>query len=213
MTDLSFHCVDVVPERLAAGPTLLFRLRIAAPTGTTIHAIALRVQVHLEPKRREHSPQETEMLNYLFGEPSRFGDTIPPLQLTNTSVMVPGFAGSTEVEVPVPCTYDLEVAAGRYLHALEDGAVPMTLRFAGTVFGRGDTGFWVEQVPRHHDVSYRMPVAVWRELMDLYFPGSAWIRVRRDTLDALVRFKATQSLSTWDATLEALLPRAEDATP
>ena len=133
MTDLSFHCVDVVPERLAAGPTLLFRLRIAAPTGTTIHAIALRVQVHLEPKRREYSPQETEMLNYLFGEPSRFGDTIPPLQLTNTSIMVPGFAGSTEVEVPVPCTYDLEVAAGRYLHALEDGAVPMTLRFAGTV--------------------------------------------------------------------------------
>ncbi|GDY28759.1 DUF6084 family protein [Gandjariella thermophila] len=211
MTDLSFDCVDVAPQRLAAAPTLLFRLRIGAPSGLRIHAIALRVQIHIEPRQREYSAEEGELLGHLFDEPGRWGQPPQSLELANTSIMVPGFVGSTEIELPVPCTYDLEVAAGKYLHALEDGAVPMVLMFSGTVFGRGDTGFWVEQVPWRHRTAHRMPVRVWRELMDLYFPDAAWIRVHRDTLDALLRYKAGQSLPTWDTALASLLP--QDATP
>jgi hypothetical protein len=211
MTDLSFECVVVVPQRLAAAPTLLFRLRIGAPAGLRIHAIALRVQIRIEPRQREYSAKERELLGYLFDEPGRWGHPPQSLELANTSIMVPGFVDGTEVELPVPCTYDLEVAAGKYLHALEDGSVPMVLLFSGTVFGRGDTGFWVEQIPWRHRTSRHMPVAVWRELMDLYFPDAAWIRVHRDTLDALLRYKAGQSLPTWDTALASLLP--QDATP
>lgn len=210
-TDLSFDCVDVVPQRLAAGPTLLFRLRIATPNEQRVHAIALRVQIRIDPRERDYTAHETEVLGYLFGEPCRPGETPQPLEFANVSIMVPGFAGGTEVELPVPCSYDLEVAAGKYLHALEDGEVPMLLQFSGTVFGRNDTGFWVDQIPWRHHAEYRMPVTVWRELMDLYFPGSAWIRVHRDTLDALLRYKATQALPSWDTALESLLP-TEDAT-
>jgi hypothetical protein len=44
--------------------------------------------------------------------------------------------------------------------------------------------------------------------MDLYFPNSGWLRVGRDTLDALQRFKASRALPTWDQALEQLLKQA-----
>ena len=44
--------------------------------------------------------------------------------------------------------------------------------------------------------------------MDLYFPGGGWIRVSRDTIDALQRFRAARVLPTWDVTFEQLLKEA-----
>ena len=55
--------------------------------------------------------------------------------------MVAGFAGETEVDLPVACTYDFEVAAAKYLHALGDGEVPLLLLFSGTVFVARRAGF------------------------------------------------------------------------
>ncbi len=59
------------------------------------------------------------------------------------------------------------------------------LLFSGTVFTRGETGFAVEQLSWSLEARCRLPVAVWRELMDHYFPGGGWIRLDRETLDAL----------------------------
>jgi hypothetical protein len=53
-----------------------------------------------------------------------------------------------------------------------------------------------------------MPVSVWRELVDAHFPGSAWLRCSRETLDALSSYKARNALPTWDATLAELLAQA-----
>jgi uncharacterized protein DUF6084 len=208
MAELVFDCLDAKPDRWAAVPTLLFRLRIADAGGQRIHTIALRCQLRIEPQRRRYSPEESDGLLDLFGEPARWGETLKPLQFANVSMMIPGFQGSTELDLPVPCTYDFEVAAAKYLHALGDGEVPLLLLFSGTVFARGGDGMAVEQVPWHKEASYRMPVKVWRELMDLYFPDSAWIRLRRDTLDDLQRFKARAALPTWDQALAVLLERA-----
>jgi hypothetical protein len=123
--------------------------------------------------------------------------------------VVPSFTGTTEVDVPVVCTYDFEVGAAKYLHALSGGEVPMLLLFSGTAFRRTDDGrFEVEQVPWHLESRYRVPVAVWRELMDRFFPGGGWIRVHRDTLDALQRFKAERALPTWEDAFAALLKQA-----
>jgi hypothetical protein len=209
MAELSFDCLDVYPQRYAAAPTLLFRVRVAEVSGASIHAIALRCQIRIEPQRRRYDKHESEALAYLFGAPSRWGETLKPLQFTSVSAMVPSFTGATDIEIPVPCTYDLEVAAGKYFHALEEGVVPLILLFSGTVFGKGEKGFWVDQVPWHKDAQFRMPVAVWRDLMDLYFPNDAWIRLRRDTVDALLRYKAEHAIPTWDAAMEKLLARAE----
>jgi hypothetical protein len=208
MAELVFDCLDAKPDRWAAVPTLLFRLRIADAGGQRIHTIALRCQLRIEPQRRRYSPEESDGLLDLFGEPARWGETLKPLQFAHVSMMIPGFQGSTELDLPVPCTYDFEVAAAKYLHALDDGEVPLLLLFSGTVFAKGEEGMSVEQVPWHREASYRMPVKVWRELMDLYFPNSAWIRLRRDTLDDLQRFKARAALPTWDQALAVLLERA-----
>jgi hypothetical protein len=211
VSELVFDCVGARPDRYAAVPTIQLELRISETTGERVHAIALRCQVRIEPQRRRYSPEEADGLLDLFGEPARWGDTLKPMQFANVSLMVPGFEGSTELELPVPCTYDFEVAAAKYLHALGDGEVPLLLLFSGTVFTKGAGGFAVGQVPWHKEAAYRMPARVWREVMDLYFPNSGWIRLRRDTLDALQRYKAERALPTWEDALEGLLKQAREA--
>ena len=211
MTDLVFDCVGARAERWAVAPTLTFLIKVAETAGEAVHGIALRCQIRIEPQRRRYSAQEADGLLELFGETQRWGDTLRPMQFATVSVMVPSFSGSTEIELPVPCTYDFEVAASKYLHALGDGEVPLLLLFSGTVFTKGISGFSVGQVPWHKEATYRLPVSVWREIMDRFFPGSGWIRVRRDTLDALQRFKAVRALPTWDEAFEALFKEAGEA--
>ena len=205
MAELTFDCIDVRPLKYAASPTLAFKLRISELTSQPIHAMALRVQIRIEPQRRRYSGEESELLTNLFGEPSRWGETLKPFQFTTVSVMVPGFTGATEVDAEVACTYDLEVAAGKYFHALAEGVVPMVLLFSGTVFGKGGPGFWVEQVPWHTQAECRMPVKVWDELMERYFPNVAWIKLHKETVDALLKYKARHAIPTWDKAMEQLL--------
>jgi hypothetical protein len=210
MSDLSFAVLGARAVPYAAVPTLVFRLRIAEATGERIHTIALRCQIQIEPRRRHYSADEEERLLELFGEPQRWGQTLKTILWTHASLMVPGFTGSTEVDLPVTCTYDFEVTAAKYFHGLDDGEIPLLLLFSGTVFTRGQSGFSVEPVPWEKEASFRLPVRVWRELMDHYFPGSAWIRLRRDSLDALHRFRGRRALPSWDDALEVLLQGAEE---
>jgi len=205
MAELTFDCIDVRPLKYAASPTLAFKLRISELTGQPVHAMVLRVQIRIEPQRRRYTDDESELLTHLFGDRSRWGETLKPFQFTTSSVTVPGFTGATEVDAEVPCTYDLEVAAGKYFHALSDGVVPMVLLFSGTVFGKGGPGFWVEQVPWHTQAECRMPVTVWDELMSRYFPNVAWIKLPRETVDALLKYKAQHAIPTWEAAIERLL--------
>lgn len=208
MSELVFDCVDVRPDRYAAGPTLLFTLRIAETTGSSIHAIALRCQLRIEPQRRRYDRDETERLVDLFGDGSRWGETLKPMQLANVSVMVPSFTGAVEVEMSVGCTYDQDIASTKYFQGLGDGEIPLLLLFSGTVFEKAGSGFSVHQVPWHKEARFRLPVAVWKETMDLHFPGQVWIRMREETLGSLQRFKSRQVLATWDDTFEALLKEA-----
>ncbi len=205
MTDLVFHCIDAQPDRYAAVPTLQLKLRISETTGAQVLAIALSCQIRIEPQRRRYSPEEADGLLELFGEPPRWGDTLKPFLWTHASTMVSGFSDATEVDLPVPCTYDFEVAAAKYLHALGEGDVPLVLLFNGTVFSASG----VEPVPWHKEASFKMPAGVWRQMMDLYFPNSGWVRLRRDTLDDLERFKASRALPTWEQAVEVLLKEAE----
>jgi hypothetical protein len=135
-----------------------------------------------------------------------------PFPWTHVSTVLAGFTGSTEVDLPIECTYDFDVAAAKYLHSLADGDIPLRLLFSGTVFTRGTSGFAAEPVPWDREAAYRLPVAVWRGVMDLYFPDSGWVRVRRDVLDRLRRFRAERALPTWDQAIEQLLKQAGEAT-
>jgi hypothetical protein len=209
VSELVFDCVGARAERWAVAPTTTFIIKVAETAGESIHGIALRCQIRIEPVKRRYSDAEGEKLDDLFGERSRWGDTMKPLQLAFAAQMVPSFTGSTEIELPVPFTYDFEVATSKYFHALEDGDVPLLLLFSGTIFVKTEQGFRVEQVPWHKEASFRLPVATWREMMDAHFPNSAWVRVRRETMDALSRYRSGRALPSWDDTFTSLL--GEDA--
>ena len=206
MSPVSFEIVGARVEAYAAVPTLDLRLRITAVE--PVHALALRSQIMIEPKRRHYGPDEERRLTELFGETPRWGETLRPFLWTNVSTVITAFTDTTEVDLPIACTYDFEVAAAKYMHALDDGEIPIVAMFAGTVFARSANGLNASPVSWSEEASYRLPVALWRDMMDLYFPNSGWLRLRRETLDALHRYKTDRALLSWDETLERLLKEA-----
>ncbi len=208
MSELNFKVEGARAEPYAAVPTISLGLRVEDDSGASVNAIALRCQIQIEPQRRRYSGEEEPRLAELFGDTPRWGDTLKPFLWTNVSQMVTAFEGSTLVQMPVQCTYDFEVAATKYLHSLDDGEIPLLLLFSGTVFTRNGAGLQASQVPWHADASYRLPVSVWRTMMDFYFPNSGWLRLRRETLDQLLKLKAKLAMPTWDDVLEALMKEA-----
>ncbi|AXI77249.1 DUF6084 family protein [Peterkaempfera bronchialis] len=210
MTELSFACVGVRADPYAAGPTLVLRLRISASGGERVHALALRCQLRIEPSRRSYGPGEADRLSDLFGERSRWESTLHPLQFAQVSVVVPGFTDETEVDLPVPCTYDMDVASAKYFAALEDGEAPLLLLFSGTAFC-GPGGFRVQPVPWDREAVCRLPVRVWREMIGHHFPGCGWIRLPSAAMDALLAYRSRNALPSWEATVRALLDAADEA--
>ena len=208
MIDLSFACVGVRADEYAAGPTLVFRLRITGDPDTRVHAIALRCQIRIEPSRRSYQASEAEALGDLFGERSRWGSSLLPLQFAHASLMVPAFTGQIEVDLPVPCTYDLDLAATRYFHGLEDGEIPLLLLFSGTAFA-GPKGFQVQQVPWDREASIGVPAQLWRTMIDQHFPGCGWLRLPGAAMDALLAYRSRHALPSWEATVESLLAAAD----
>ena len=208
MAELAFDCIGARVDRYAVVPSLSLILRISETSGQRVEAIALRCQIRIEPARRRYSGVEAERLNDLFGDTERWADTLKPMQFSTVATMVPGFSGACEVDLPVPFTYDLEVGSARYFDSLEAGEIPLLLLFSGTVFTLTDGRMQVQQVPWSKEAAYRLPVSVWREAIDAHFPNSAWIKMSRQTLEDLQRFKSAYALPTWDMTLEALLARA-----
>jgi Family of unknown function (DUF6084) len=191
----------------AAIPTLRFVVGVdTVGTAAEVRSVALNVEVRIAATRRRYEPQERDRLVELFGHPDDWGRNLKTFHWTALTANVPPFTGSTEIELPITCTYDLEVAASRYLDALEDGEVPLEFLFSGTVFyAAADGRLQIGRIGWDKDASYRMPVTVWREMIDRYFPDSAWIRLRRDSFDRLVAYKARHTLPTWEQVVERLL--------
>ena len=206
--DVDFTCEDVVADRYAAGPTVVFKMRATETSGAHVHALALRCQARVEPVRRSYSDSEAAQVVDLFGERSRWGQTMQTMQLAFMTQVLPGFTGSTTFELVMPCSYDIEVAAHKYLAGLEDGLVPLVLLFSGTVFTGSPGTISVVPVPWHKEVSVRMPVTVWREAMDVHFPGQAWLRLERGSYDRLAAYRGSRGLTGWDEAIAALLEEA-----
>jgi hypothetical protein len=213
VTALEFAVRDVVAAEHAVAPHLVAKLRVTETSGDAVHALLLRCQVKIDAQRRRYGDAEAGGLLDLFGPRERWTDTLRPFLWIHATAVVQGFTGVTDVDLVLPCTYDVEVTASRYLHALRDGAVPLELLFSGTVFARGASGYEVTQLPWDREARYDLPVATWRELMDRFFPNAAWLRLDRDTLDALGRYKSERGLLTWDETVTALLDRAAPERP
>jgi hypothetical protein len=205
VVDLTFTCVDAEADRYAATPLIQLHLRVEETTGTPVHALALRCQIRIEPIRRRYNDEEAEGLADLFGDRSRWGETLKPIQLAFVTQMVPGFTGTTEVDLQLPCSYDFDVAAHKYLYAVREGGVPLLLLFNGTIFTGSPGTLSVTPVAWQKETTYQLPVAVWRAAMDQHFPGAAWMRLRQDTFDRLYRYRTREALPGWDDAIERLL--------
>ncbi len=191
----------------AAAPLLALKLSITnADAAELIQSVALRCQIQLEVTRRRYSATEQERLLDLFGEPERWGQTLRTMLWTHVSVVVPPFTGSTVVDLPVPCTFDFTVAATKYFAGLDDGEIPLCLLFSGTVFYEAAEGaLQTTQISWEKEAKYRLPVQVWQQMMDMYYPNLAWLSLRRDVFDRLAQYKRQRGLPTWEQTLESLL--------
>jgi hypothetical protein len=209
MAEVDFVCTGAKPDVSAATPTISLRLNIKETSGARVHALVLRCQLRIEPQRRLYDDREAEGVRDLFGDRARWGDSLKPIQLAFVNHVVPTFAGEIEIDLALPCSYDFEIAANKYLYALDDGEIPLLMLFSGTIFSGGPTDITVQPIPWHKEASFRLPVEVWKQTMDMHFPGSAWLRLGRETFDALHRYRIGQELMTWDDAIERLLKEAD----
>jgi hypothetical protein len=211
--DLSFDVEKVEAVPFAAAPILSFKLRVFnADREEQIHTVALRCQIMIEPTRRHYGAEEQERLLDLFGEPERWGQTLRSMLWVHASVVVPSFAASAVVDLQVACSFDFNLAATKYFAGLENGEVPLNLLFSGTVFYEAESGaLQVAQVPWHKEARFRLPVKVWKEMIDMHYPNTAWLCLRRDVFDRLYRYKMKRGLPTWEQAIESLIPKEEAA--
>jgi hypothetical protein len=210
--ELEFEVLGARPLRYAAAPMLMLDLRVSEPSGRQVYMIALTIQLMIEPARRGYDDLTRERLAGLFGAPERWAVTTHSLVWAQLDVIVPAFTGSSTVAVPIVCNYDLEVAAAKYLDALPDGEAPLALHFNGMVYYPNEQGgLQMVLVPWSCSVDYRMPVAVWRETIEHYYPNTGWVALRSQTLHALERERVARGLPTYDACLQHLLGEAGDA--
>ena len=204
MRELSFAITGADPVAYAAVPQLAFRLGITSDA--PIRNLTLQCQLQIEPVRRRYAPEEQQRLVDLFGEPSRWGETVRTMLWTHVALNVGPFVEKTGVDVVVPCSFDFNVAVTKYLHGLDDGDIPLRFLFSGSVFfDDADGRLQITQLSWNSEAEYRLPVSVWRRMMDLHYPNSAWLSLRRDLFDRLLQFKADHGLATWEQTLERLL--------
>jgi hypothetical protein len=207
MPELHFQIegAEAVPH--AATPSIALKLRITNfPATETIHAITLRCQVQIEPAKRRYVPNEQDKLLDLFGTPERWARTVKPLLWMNTSVAVPRFTGELLVDLELPCTFDFNVAATKYFHALNSGDIPVAVMFSGTLFYEGSNGaLQISQVPWDRECIYRLPVSVWKDMMEMHHPNSAWLCLRRDTFEQLYNYKVRHGLPTWEQAIAKAL--------
>jgi hypothetical protein len=209
--NLSVESAAAVPY--AAAPTIAFRLKIVNPNASqAIQNIALRCQILIEASRRHYKPCERDGLLDLFGEPERWSQTLRPLLWTHATVTVPPFVDSISADLAVPCTFDFNVGAAKYFHAIQEDDVPLCFQFSGTIFyAAPDGSMQIEQIAWDKEARFRLPSQVWREMMDHYYPNSAWLRLRRDAFERLYEYKRERGIATWEEAIEQLIPAK--ATP
>jgi hypothetical protein len=209
MPELNFAVEGAEPVRYAAAPTIAFKLQIASDDAAErIQNILLTCQIQIESPRRRYTPDEQDRLVDLFGEPPRWSQTLRAMLWTHAAAMVPPFEGKTQVDLLVPCSFDFNVAATKYFHGLEQGEVPLDFLFSGTIFFASEDGaLRATRIPWTKEARYRLPISVWKEMMDHYYPSRAWLCLERDAFEQLFEYKRRHGIPTFEQTLQQLLSR------
>lgn len=213
MPELDFKVTGVEPAAHGMTPLLNFKVDVTnSPATETIQSVILQAQVQIQAPQRRYSAGEKEKLAELFGPPERWGETLRTRLWALTSTIVRTFSGSTTATLAIPCSFDLNVMATKYFYALEGGDVPLLFLFSGTVFYTAADGrLQVQQISWNKEAAFQMPAARWKELMDHHYPNLAWLALNREVFERLYAFRRERGLSSWEQTIEQLLPEPEAA--
>jgi hypothetical protein len=204
MTAVRFAIASVRSDPHAATPTLVFRVVAEEPSGAPIQAALLRCEVYIDVRHRRYSVTEGERLCEVVGDRASWKDTMRPLLWATVPIVLSCCHGTVDLDVPIACTHDLEVASAKYLRALEDGEIPLVFMFSGTIFYAERSAVGVCQLPPDTETSFRLPVDSWREAMRQHFGDSTWIRLDRQGFDALDRVRRLRGFVTWNQVVEAV---------
>jgi hypothetical protein len=125
---------------------------------------------------------------------------------THASAVVPSFTGETSVDLHVPCTFDFNVAATKYFHGLESGDIPLLFMFSGTVFfADQEDSLRVAPISWDKETRFRLPLKIWKDMMDAYYPNSVWLSLQKDVFERLHRYKMKHGVATWEQAFEKML--------
>lgn len=212
MPDLSFAVDGAEVERYAAAPFLRFRIAIScADPDVRLSNVMLQCQLRIDTVQRGYRPGEKARLVDLFGQPEHWSRSVKSLLWTHASTVVPAFERSCVAALPVPCSFDFNVAATKYFAGLDEGDIPLLLLFSGAVFYDRGEGLQIDQIAWDREVRYRLPLEVWRSMMAHYYPDSAWLQVPRGTFDRLNEYRQQHGLTGWEQALERLLDAQREA--
>jgi hypothetical protein len=201
-----FTVIGARADTVAASPTVIFSLKVKEPSEREIYTIALSTQILVDPTGRGYDKQAREALSDLFGPPEGMVGSLQSLVWGRVDVLAPSFTDEAIFELPVPCTYDLEVSSAKYFASLRDGVVPLDFHFSGTIFYRGELDrLQLTQVPWSCTARYRMPVSVWREAIAARFARTGWVRLQEETIGRLRRRQAERGSPSLDALMAELL--------
>jgi Family of unknown function (DUF6084) len=88
---------------------------------------------------------------------------------------------------------------------LNDGDIPVFIYFNGTIFyAKAGGGVQVAQISWDKEGQYRLPVRVWKEMMDIYYPNTRWLCLRSDAFERLYRYKVRHGLPTFEQVMETV---------
>lgn len=212
MPDLNFRVEGAEAVPYAAVPTIAFQLRVSnSDPDELIHSVVLRAQIQIEVTHRLYTPDEQRQLRDLFGEPSRWSTTLRNLLWTHAAATVPAFRNETLQTLSVPCTFDFNVGATKFFHGLSGGDLPLNFLFSGTIFyAAEDSPLQAAPISWEKEARFTLPVRVWKQVIDEYYPNTAWLCLRRDAFERLYQYKVRHGIPTWEEAIERMLASAEE---
>jgi hypothetical protein len=210
MPDFHFEATSARVLSPALVPTIAIDCCVRNdPPTEKIQTAILRCQIQIEAPRRSYSAEEQTKLRSLFGEPGRWSGTLKPLQWTSVSTVLPAFSGTTSFALEVPCTFDIRVAASQYFMGLKDGLAPLTLFFSGSIFYESEAGrLQAFPVSWNSEARLQFPVALWKGAIDLYYPNSSFLALRRDLFERFHAFTVESGLASFDDAIELMMNNA-----
>ena len=206
MPDLAItvESAEVVP--FAAAPTLASDCAWRMPTREEIiHTVVLRCQIQIEVTRRRYSGFDQERLARSVRRAGALGPDAAQSAVDQHQPVVPQFTAKPRSIRRYPALSISASPPPSISTAWRMATFPVCLMFSGTVFyaDPGDRCRWRPFLGQGNEI----PAAakVWKDMMDAYYPNSAWLCLRRDVFEELQRFKVERGIPYMGAGASKLL--------